>query len=422
MLTQFRMPVEDCIYEYKAMAGKIFGHPRWFSALGLSHPIRGRYSATTLSKAVETVVQRRVDNGAIFDDPLDVKFETGPGRCRGYDHLHLHFPLHAAKIQTRPVRIALTNVENAQRTLVTPNIIRSYGHGGEDAAYLKAGAMPVWMVARAATAAPLYFKKLELDIFQTNPQTGQGVTRLPRQIAYEPVGRRSAPSRLLQALRGKDIQYFREAFFDAGVDFRNNPCQDLLNEVEDEHQNPQVTLVSIGTARPARVGGDRAWQVLRAHIHDRSDPQPIHGNMERKAQRDTDRVHYFRLDRPGGLNVDLDHWKPRTNGDDTISAVDAAFHAWLDDTDNIEIIRGCARGLVALRRRRAQADQDRWDRFAVGKEYLCREMGDDGTQCLTPQRTRAQFVAHLAEEHEVEAHLRASRVDAGTSNWEYHRH
>jgi len=55
MLSRLRMTVDDCLQEYEALGGKIFGHPRPFSIKGV---LWHKFNHRRLKKAVKQVTSR----------------------------------------------------------------------------------------------------------------------------------------------------------------------------------------------------------------------------------------------------------------------------------------------------------------------------------------------------------------------------
>ena len=61
MLSRLRMSVDDCIAEYLALGGQVFGKPRHFHQLiwPLAWLDRTKYNATKLENAIHQVLERR---------------------------------------------------------------------------------------------------------------------------------------------------------------------------------------------------------------------------------------------------------------------------------------------------------------------------------------------------------------------------
>ena len=76
------MTVDDCIAEYKNLAGEIFGKPRIFhqTRLSMLFLTRPKYNTDKLQRVIQDVIGRRAKISAPDDD--DSKFETAKDTCR----------------------------------------------------------------------------------------------------------------------------------------------------------------------------------------------------------------------------------------------------------------------------------------------------------------------------------------------------
>jgi hypothetical protein len=74
MLSRLRMSVDDCLYEYERLAGKIFGKPR---PLALGAILWHKYSGKKLEKAIKDVTRR---HGNIH--PFGCNFSLDEDLCR----------------------------------------------------------------------------------------------------------------------------------------------------------------------------------------------------------------------------------------------------------------------------------------------------------------------------------------------------
>lgn len=86
MLATLRMPVQDCLKEYKQLAGAVFGHPRPIHQAGqLGVLIRkNKYATTNLENAIKDVMRRRGEVAHDHDDAM--QFRTPKGLCRASVH------------------------------------------------------------------------------------------------------------------------------------------------------------------------------------------------------------------------------------------------------------------------------------------------------------------------------------------------
>lgn len=83
MLARLRMPVEDCMEEYRKLGGVIFGKPRHIHHAGIMGilPIkRNKFSSESLESTIKDVIRRRGEISSDHDDAM--LFNTPKGLCR----------------------------------------------------------------------------------------------------------------------------------------------------------------------------------------------------------------------------------------------------------------------------------------------------------------------------------------------------
>lgn len=249
--------------------------------------------------------------------------------------------------------------------------------------YGKAHNLEIWQVARAATAAPWYFKQLKIKV-------------------DEP---------------GSDKYLL---FTDGGFDYTNNPTKEGVSEIKEARGTESVhTVVSIGTARQ----NERPKRGFRARIKnviDRStDPEKIHGDMETDSTKLDGGFLYYRLNAKGALDVELDEWKPkgrpfgREAGTTTLETIKNAFNLWAADYKTIEQLNHCAADLVERRRART-ADRAQWERFATGAKFTCYF-----ENCEEVLFHRGRFQEHLIATHAVRPGDMESTIADCKELWRY---
>lgn len=370
MLCRFRMTVKDCLLEYKSMAQKIFGKPRFISQLNIGIVRWPKYNAAGVRKAFEEVTRRRGEKPAA-NQPGDAMplFPTIPGTCSMFV----------------PTNLRLQNKETNEKRLC---LIRSYDHdnprsGGRSAPitnFGKADNMWIWQVARAATAAPMYFTELEYTTGSDDPTT----------------------------------KYF---YSDGGYGPNNNPTSLGIKELEAMHGKTGVgAIVSIGTARADTDPGKKSIIYrIKEGFHTATDPNPVADMVSAEG-----RPHYWRLNGKTGIDIELDDWKPNDfltplhlRGRKTLEKILRHFHKWASDNENQRMIEKCAQELVARRIMRSR-DGDKWYRFANGASHFeCRH-----EDCPTRYRTREEFCDHWRRIHQP--HEDAYRYqDPDFSMWVY---
>lgn len=231
--------------------------------------------------------------------------------------------------------------------------------------YGKAHNLEIWQVARAATAAPWYFKQLKIKVDEPDSDT-----------------------------------YL--LFTDGGFDYTNNPTKEGVSEIKEARGTESVnTVVSIGTARQNK----RPKNSLRARIKnviDRfTDPEKIHGDVETESNKSEGGFLYYRLNAEGALDVELDEWKPKARpfgkepGTKTMEKMKNAFNLWAADHKTVDQFKYCAAELVERRRART-ADRAQWERYATGAKFTCSAQG-----CEEVFFHRGRFQEHLIATHEI---------------------
>ncbi|KAJ4316975.1 hypothetical protein N0V94_005182 [Neodidymelliopsis sp. IMI 364377] len=260
----------------------------------------------------------------------------------------------------------------------TKYIIRSYDNGifaltrsDTSAArptlnYGSREAMEIWQVARAATAAPLYFAALKLD----NPYSTA------------------------------NMRYY---FSDGGFGPANNPCLLGIQELQkvhgsEEHDNVGV-VVSVGTAKADSSPGGVNFFVdtVRQLTEEATNANTIAELVESIRQ-----TNYWRFNDLVGLKMELDEWKPNWTfgsrdkcGLTTLETIQNAFNAWALQDVNQTRIQDCARELVARRRART-ASTHLWEQYATGAtRFRCKHR--DCTR--TFYTFRDEFEQHFDKKH-----------------------
>lgn len=286
-----------------------------------------------------------------------------PYLIRSYDHNQRTSPSQSRRSTRRAtMRSNGTNTGRSGETMmggrgnIPPKTLINYENAQD---------FEIWEVARAATAAPFYFEPFRIKI--------------PR-----------SPSHLL--------------FTDGGFGTSNNPTKDGAQEIEELHGNDSMgVVVSIGTARhnqrPSEKGILPIIQKLKGFVQSATDPEIMHHVMERKAQ--PDKFPYYRLNDPGGTNVELDEWKPKRGmfknkaaGSETIKTIRDAFSMWAGETETVRKLQECALMLVDRRRART-SDRTMWERYATCARFTCRFRACDIGDFIN----RDDFRDHLNRHH-----------------------
>ena len=179
------------------------------------------------------------------------------------------------------------------------------------------------------------------------------------------------------------------------------------------------TVVSVGTARSASNSGLRGLRKdLEAVAKKATDPEYIHHAMVAKAR--SDDFKYYRLNAHKTLDINLDEWKPRESiftknpGSRTLNDISNAFYRWAASLDTIHNFEVCVEALVEHRRTRAK-DHVRWERYATGSQFRCRQRLCDMEDFVD----RGVFWTHLLDKHGWPQKTLAVEVEECRKQWQY---
>ena len=236
----------------------------------------------------------------------------------------------------------------------------------------------VWQVARAATAAPFYFREIS---FPRGP------------------------------LEGKRTQHFSDGGFGA----QNNPTKLGIREIETMYGLERVgAIVNVGTSRSSVSGGNGTKDIVKAAFGAVTDPQIVAEELEGQK-------FSWRFNDGEGIGVELDEWKPSGRfandpGHKTLDKIRQGFHRWAADGSNQRMITACAKELVKRRRQRIH-DMGRWEVFATCAAFKCGypECGD----AHAPFRIRRDLLDHYTRIHKVPDGDADAMVERATKKWRY---
>lgn len=253
---------------------------------------------------------------------------------------------------------------------------------GERKNFGQADALEIWQVARAATAAPLYFRPIE-------------ITR--------------------STITGKTSTYFS----DGGFDHTNNPTEEGRHEIESLHGRDNIgMIVSIGTARGPREPQKNGFiGTMKGLVDNATNPEVVHNQLD---SLDYLSGRYWRLnDSEQGLGVELDEWKPsgrfaKNAGSITLEKIRTHFQRWAIDNGNARHLKNCAKELVKRRRARTE-DASRWDTYATGAIFTCNCIACVNTRF----RSRCDLAQHLRADHSIDDEEIEGKVMNMTKRWRY---
>ena len=222
-----------------------------------------------------------------------------------------------------------------------------------------ANAWPIWKVAQAAIAIPLFFETKE--------------------------------SIALNADSTSVIYMGASA---------HNPTEYGIREIETVYgpkNNGEV--VSIGASQEV-ASLKSLRKILFGAMFGGPAPASTHRAAKRRLQ--TVKASYYRFDNPKTLLMEPDEWKPtrpseRKSGPRTLEEIKTNFTSWLKSPATHQQFQQCARELVKRRRDRL-LDIAKWERYATVIEFQC-----PGEDCDRPTFIdRNDFLQHLEKRHKHE--------------------
>ncbi|KAL9127861.1 MAG: hypothetical protein Q9217_003352 [Psora testacea] len=401
MLSRFRMTVPDCKMEYEKLGQEVFGNPRKIYTLRFGVGNRYKYNAKTLEKVLQDISRRRIDLAA--GDFDKITFPSGKGLCttcvtarklapdsisdehyliRSYDHERRATPDNSLFPSPKQSRNNTGLSESGYREKRTKE-------GKLDVNYERAQAFEIWQVARAATAAKFFFEPLKIR-FETSPTN----------------------------------EYVK--FTDGGFGQSNNPVKDAKTEIYKLHGKDSIgIIVSVGTARkpPAEQNKNffKTFPNFTREITDvATNPEAPHQSIQEDNENHKWFL-YYRLNAPGTCPAKLDEWEPKrvrspraTPGYKTMETIQNAFNAWVGQIESQGLLRGCAENLVASRRRRMGTTK--WERYATGATYKCREL-----DCDYESSDGIEFREHLRKSHPILESKIQEKALCYRKSWKYRR-
>jgi hypothetical protein len=413
MLSRLRMSVDDCIHEYLELGGKVFGKPRHLYALVL--PVwrfkRTKYDADVLKKVIEDVANR---HGRRDDAKL---FESEEGLCQTLVVQPLLAPCNLVNSHCASLAFAYKEIDKNERQVLSvekPYIFRSFDHHSRvhpdtPSEYPrnpgKAAQQQIWEVARATTAAPLFFDPIKLSGIPSERHVGRRTTTATTATAADTRRRPNASP--------------MATFVDGGYGEANNPAEEAYYEVKTFNDNVG-TFVSIGTARRfTNRFNSGVRSTARAAFDALGDPEQAHIKMESLSGRFG--FSYFRFNEQDALaTTEFDEWNPKSSGRKTQDKILRAFQEWFMHPHIQMQFQNCARELVRRRRLRT-ADTSRWERHALGSCFDCKEnCKETGNRRW---KYRAEFEDHLrSAQHQVTPNRPIDQiVQESRTLWAYKR-
>ena len=257
-------------------------------------------------------------------------------------------------------------------------------HTSREINYGPAEPMDVWQVARAATAAPLYFKPFD----GPEDRVDNTFTR----------------------------------FVDGGLISANNPTWEGLQEVEELNgYRCTSTVVSIGTSRTNESPGSSLKKQLKNILELGNNPQTVHEQVERESRADQGDFYYLRFNDPDGTDVAMDECEPRKKtkktaaGSITFQRLGTHCDKWLSRRDVQTDLWRCAVLLVQQRRART-LDFRAWESFSTGSEYRC-----PTGKCEDVFSNKYDLRDHMESRHDERMDVKDERIMSQRDVWLYQK-
>jgi hypothetical protein len=315
--------------------------------------------------------------------------------------LILETPCELVNVDRARLAIAYKEIPENERggiSVERPYIFRSFAHRPRVhpthfSAYPrnpgKAAQHQIWEVARATTAAPLYFDPMKLSV-PSEKHAGPDERHAPRRATtVNPADSRKKPKNRQMA-----------TFIDGGYGAANNPAEEAYHEVTTNNERVG-TFVSVGTGRRfTNRFNPGVINTARGAFDALGDPELAHEKVDALSRERESGFSYFRFNEQHALaDTEFDEWIPKSSGQKTVDKIELAFQRWAIEPDIQIHFQICAKELVRRRRLRT-ADTSRWERYAWGSSFdckeNCRETGDMWW------KYRAEFEEHLrSAQHQV---------------------
>lgn len=196
--------------------------------------------------------------------------------------------------------------------------------------------MPIWQVARATSAAPFFFK---------------------------------------------DIEIGGERHVDGAVGKMNNPALRAFHGIGHKERYSPSLFISIGTGmksekKPEKKASRKRWPKFIKRYKDLSqiveasmtETETTKGDWASACQANDTRWYRFNVNHGLGF-IPLDDWRPAGSGAMTLREIERLTQDYITKDPAKKDLNECARYLFEARRSRAKTE--RWETFATDVEYYC---------------------------------------------------
>ncbi|KAJ3530581.1 hypothetical protein NM208_g9266 [Fusarium decemcellulare] len=393
MLGRLRMSVDEALDEYSEFGNAVFGKSRWFHERSLLWYPRAKFSCRKTREAFQGVVLRnlRRERGHASSNTAEIADA-------------INEPLKYREDRTRTIAVSLALHKGGGRRgrLASRYVWRSYDNNFTPKVHDPkrwnacnmgpAHTATIWEVARATTAAPVYFESIKIGSLKhldggmaaNNPSLTAleeiyGQYKLPPAL-FVSLGTGLKPDNTqdqeLHGTKSHDAKVLRRAA--AKDDVRRK--QFLKKYVEIGRQWKSWIIDTEGD------NGVNGWRFYCEHVGTNDSI-----NLAENAHR---------LNVDGELHtIPLDDWRPANTGEITLKSIEKETDVYLRQDEVMRDIESIARRAVEIRRQRAL--YEKWETFAVDVAYYCK---------FCPQKSRRLYDTRAA----LRQHLEDSRKHNGS--------
>ncbi|KAF2259842.1 FabD/lysophospholipase-like protein [Lojkania enalia] len=361
MLSRMEMDIDKALQQYTTIGNAVFAKPRHLhTSIKGFNALRPKYPTKNMEKALQDVIEVGIKEELEMQrtSAQDVSFASNPSRCR---------------------TIAVAHGPADERNAVKHKyLFRSYEHPHpspfstlrkHELHYNPGPAHrePIWKIARATSAAPLYFRT---------------------------------------------IAFGNRRFRDGGM-VANNPAELALNEAIQMHEQRPRLLISVGTGapdpdqEPKQKSTSRrnfsyikdGWNTISLMKDLITQSEDTHESVTKliDVMAEDNKVEYHRFNAGNGMkNILLDEWDPK-DGSKTLNTLQDLTIKHLKEPETHMSLLQCARTLVVVRRQRATTE--RWESYATGYVYYCHVK--TCTKVARAFKTREALRLHIYDAHDM---------------------
>lgn len=478
MLGRLRMTVRDCLDEYKALGGKVFGRPHIFTELNTGVFRRPQYDTEELETIFREVCRRHNHEVEGNDTNGCIHFPFDRDLCKTYVH-----PLNRER---RSPGKSSTSTYSGGETMMHQVLYVQYtfaqlesGSNSESSFVTTLCTYPcrdyvdqLYLIRtydfkkkphyskppRSRTATGLSANtnsRVSTGLSRTDTTTHPGETmegmlanRRPTRTGLS-MGSTNRNQQLTRHINYGDAQMFEiwqvvraataadmffrpmripkkedyMSFTDGGFGPTNNPTREGISEIEYLRDISSVNIVvSIGTARKDQQPKNHIVGKTKRWVDRLADPEEVNRQVE--VLQDRERFDFFRLNAPQdqALDVGLDEWKP--GGLSSRFSRKASGHRTIEKierawdkwaADKTSQDRLRDCAVMLVQHRRARAKlRARWERFATCAKFTCPHCMDYG-----PFHNRDKFRDHITNSHDYQQNGLERKLDSCKEEWRY---